>query len=104
MRAAVRRHWGPKPNTPQPYPLLKFVSLPHPGLHNPIKNVERYNMLGAVMADSAREMAKPEVRIGPLCSVSVMSLSVSGERYLTLTADTDPSCRIPTHPGYSYPH
>ena len=30
-------------------------------LHNPLKNVERYNMLGDVMAKGARELAKPEV-------------------------------------------
>ena len=34
---------------------------PRSGLHNPLKNVERYNMLGDVMAKGARELAKPEV-------------------------------------------
>jgi 1-pyrroline-5-carboxylate dehydrogenase len=34
---------------------------PRSGLHNPIKKPERYSMLGAVMADTAREMKKPEV-------------------------------------------
>jgi len=39
----------------------RMKSCPRSGLHNPIKNVERYNMLGEVMAVSAREMSKPEV-------------------------------------------
>ena len=34
---------------------------PRTGLHNPLKNPERYNMLGEVCANAAREMAKPEV-------------------------------------------
>ena len=34
---------------------------PRSGLHNPLKNVERYNMLGDVMAKGSRELAKPEV-------------------------------------------
>ena len=40
----------------------RMAAVPRSGLHNPIKNPERYNMLGAVCADMAREMNKPEVR------------------------------------------
>ena len=39
----------------------RMRNCPRTGLHNPLKNVERYNMLGKVMADGARELAKPEV-------------------------------------------
>jgi len=39
-----------------------MANVPRTGLHNPIKNPERYNMLGRVMADGARELAKPEVQ------------------------------------------
>lgn len=39
----------------------RMKNCPRSGLHNPIKNPERYSMLGAVMADTAREMKKPEV-------------------------------------------
>lgn len=35
---------------------------PRSGLHNPLKNPERYNMLGAVCAKAAEEMRKPEVQ------------------------------------------
>ena len=35
---------------------------PRTGLHNPIKNPERYNMLGEVCAKAAKEMSKPEVQ------------------------------------------
>ena len=34
---------------------------PRTGLHNPIKNTARYNMIGDVMAKGAAEMRKPEV-------------------------------------------
>ena len=34
---------------------------PRTGLHNPLKNPERYNMLGDVCARAAEEMRKPEV-------------------------------------------
>eukprot|EP00401_Gymnodinium_catenatum_P004873 CAMPEP_0117501172 /NCGR_PEP_ID=MMETSP0784-20121206/23157_1 /TAXON_ID=39447 /ORGANISM="" /LENGTH=558 /DNA_ID=CAMNT_0005296409 /DNA_START=13 /DNA_END=1689 /DNA_ORIENTATION=+ len=36
-------------------------SVPRSGLHNPIKNPERYMMLGDVCTLAARELAKPEV-------------------------------------------
>lgn len=39
----------------------RMANAPRTGLHNPLKNPERYNMLGQVCADAAREMAKPEV-------------------------------------------
>ncbi|KAL3918516.1 MAG: hypothetical protein SGPRY_005988 [Prymnesium sp.] len=45
--------------------ILPFVermrSCPRHGLHNPIKNVERYTMLGEVMVKGAHELGKPEV-------------------------------------------
>lgn len=36
-------------------------AVPKSGLHNPLKNVERYNMLGLVTHKAAAEMRKPEV-------------------------------------------
>ena len=39
----------------------RMANCPRTGLHNPIRNVERYNMLGEVMAKASRELAKPEV-------------------------------------------
>mmetsp|Transcript_21230 Transcript_21230/g.59302 ORF Transcript_21230/g.59302 Transcript_21230/m.59302 type:complete len:346 (-) Transcript_21230:11-1048(-) len=39
----------------------RMKNCPRSGLHNPIKNPERYNMLGALMAEAAQEMRKPEV-------------------------------------------
>ena len=39
----------------------RMRSAPRTGLHNPIKNPERYNMLGEVCAKAAQEMSKPEV-------------------------------------------
>lgn len=39
----------------------RMANCPRTGLHNPIKNPERYNMLGEVCAKAAAEMAKPEV-------------------------------------------
>lgn len=39
----------------------RMKSCPRSGRHNPIKNVQRYTMLGEVMADSARELKRPEV-------------------------------------------
>ncbi|EIE18461.1 aldehyde dehydrogenase [Coccomyxa subellipsoidea C-169] len=36
-------------------------AVPKSGLHNPLKNPERYNMYGAVIAKAAEEMRKPEV-------------------------------------------
>lgn len=45
--------------------ILPFVermrNCPRHGLHNPIKNVERYTMLGEVMVKGAHELGKPEV-------------------------------------------
>merc|ERR1719261_1084080 len=38
-----------------------MLEVPRSGLHNPFKNPERYNMLGAVSAAAAREFHKPEV-------------------------------------------
>ena len=35
---------------------------PRSGLHNPLRNVERYNMLGDVMSKGAVELGKPEVQ------------------------------------------
>ena len=35
----------------------RMKDCPRTGLHNPMKNVERYNMLGDVMAKGARELA-----------------------------------------------
>mmetsp|Transcript_57659 Transcript_57659/g.122656 ORF Transcript_57659/g.122656 Transcript_57659/m.122656 type:complete len:555 (-) Transcript_57659:366-2030(-) len=43
-----------------PY-IQRMKSCPRSGLHNPIKNPERYNMLGEVCAKAAEEMRKPEV-------------------------------------------
>ena len=45
----------------QPY-IDAMANAPRTGLHNPLKNPERYNMLGEVCAKAAREMAKPEVQ------------------------------------------
>lgn len=39
----------------------RMRSVPRSGLHNPIKNPERYTMLGDVCTNAARELAKPEV-------------------------------------------
>lgn len=39
----------------------RMKNCPRSGLHNPLKNVERYNMLGEVMTLGSRELAKPEV-------------------------------------------
>lgn len=39
----------------------RMVSVPRTGLHNPMKNPERYVMLGEVCARAASEMRKPEV-------------------------------------------
>lgn len=39
----------------------RMKNCPRSGLHNPIKNVERYNMLGQVMVQGARELSKPDV-------------------------------------------
>jgi len=39
----------------------RMKNCPRSGLHNPLKNVERYNMLGEVMTNGSRELAKPEV-------------------------------------------
>lgn len=39
----------------------RMANCPRTGLHNPLKNVERYNMLGEVMARGAEELRKPEV-------------------------------------------
>ena len=36
--------------------------VPKTGLHNPLKNPERYNMYGAVSAAVAEELRKPDVR------------------------------------------
>jgi len=40
----------------------RLRSCPRSGLHNPLKNPERYNMLGAVCAQAAEEMRKPNVQ------------------------------------------
>mmetsp|Transcript_30039 Transcript_30039/g.86172 ORF Transcript_30039/g.86172 Transcript_30039/m.86172 type:complete len:542 (-) Transcript_30039:79-1704(-) len=40
----------------------RMRSCPRTGLHNPLKNPERYNMLGAACAEGAAEMRKPEVQ------------------------------------------
>ena len=40
----------------------RMRSCPRTGLHNPIKNPERYSMLGEVMANGARELHKPDVK------------------------------------------
>ena len=45
----------------QPY-IERMANVPRTGLHNPLKNPERYNMLGEVCANAAREMSKPEVQ------------------------------------------
>ena len=39
----------------------RMRNCPRSGLHNPLKNVERYTMLGEVMAKGAAELGKPEV-------------------------------------------
>ncbi|KAL1528800.1 hypothetical protein AB1Y20_010125 [Prymnesium parvum] len=39
----------------------RMRSCPRHGLHNPLKNVERYTMLGEVMVKGAEELRKPEV-------------------------------------------
>jgi len=39
----------------------RMANCPRTGLHNPLRNVERYNMLGEVMARGAQELGKPEV-------------------------------------------
>lgn len=44
----------------QPF-VERMASVPRSGLHNPMKNPERYNMLGDVCARAAQEMRKPEV-------------------------------------------
>ena len=41
--------------------VARMKGCPRTGLHNPLKNVERYNMLGDVMAKGARELGKLEV-------------------------------------------
>ena len=38
-----------------------MLAVPRSGLHNPLKNPERYNMLGNVSAAAAFELRKPEV-------------------------------------------
>mmetsp|Transcript_25491 Transcript_25491/g.73345 ORF Transcript_25491/g.73345 Transcript_25491/m.73345 type:complete len:549 (+) Transcript_25491:88-1734(+) len=40
----------------------RLRSCPRSGLHNPLKNPERYNMLGAACAKASEEMRKPEVQ------------------------------------------
>ena len=45
----------------QPY-VERMANTPRTGLHNPLKNPERYNMLGEVCANAAKEMSKPEVQ------------------------------------------
>ena len=42
--------------------ITRMKDCPRSGLHNPIKNPERYTMLGDVMAKGAKELRKPEVR------------------------------------------
>ena len=39
----------------------RMATCPRSGLHNPLKNPERYNMLGEVMVKAAAELGKPEV-------------------------------------------
>ena len=39
-----------------------LLAVPRTGLHNPLKNPERYSMLGTVSARAASEMLKPEVQ------------------------------------------
>ena len=39
----------------------RMKDCPRTGLHNPLKNPERYNMLGEVMARGAQELGRPEV-------------------------------------------
>ena len=39
----------------------RMASCPRSGVHNPIKNVSRYLMLGEVMVKGAHELGKPEV-------------------------------------------
>jgi hypothetical protein len=39
----------------------RMANCPRTGLHNPLRDVERYNMLGEVMARGAQELNKPEV-------------------------------------------
>jgi 1-pyrroline-5-carboxylate dehydrogenase len=41
--------------------VARMRDAPRTGLHNPLKNPERYNMLGDVCARAAEEMRKPEV-------------------------------------------
>lgn len=41
--------------------IKRMASVPRTGLHNPLKNPERYVMLGDVSAAAAREMHKPDV-------------------------------------------
>merc|ERR1719223_1244530 len=40
--------------------VARLKNCPRSGLHNPLKNVERYNKLGEVCALAAEEMRKPE--------------------------------------------
>lgn len=40
----------------------RMAQCPRSGLHNPLKNPERYNMLGEVCAKAAEEMRKPDVQ------------------------------------------
>lgn len=40
----------------------RMLKAPRTGLHNPLKNPERYNMLGAACALAAEEMRKPDVQ------------------------------------------
>jgi len=40
----------------------RMRNCPRTGLHNPLKNPERYNLLGAACAKGAEEMRKPEVQ------------------------------------------
>jgi len=40
----------------------RMKNCPRSGLHNPLKNPERYNVLGEVCAKAAQEMRKPEVQ------------------------------------------
>jgi len=41
--------------------VLNMLNTPRSGLHNPLKNVDRYIMLGEVMVKGAHELGKPEV-------------------------------------------
>jgi 1-pyrroline-5-carboxylate dehydrogenase len=53
----------PDTNSEEVHPYIeRMANAPRTGLHNPLKNPERYNMLGEVCANAAREMAKPEVQ------------------------------------------